>query len=282
MPIDLERLLSAEIPEQVVSWDADDVILYHLGLGAGARPSDPGELGYVLEDRLRVLPSFGVIPVLPMVRAAMLTMPGLDIDPAMILHGEQDLEVLAPLTANERTTTRACIAGVFDTGKGAVVEFESLTVGATPLFRNRFSIFVRGEGGFGGPRRPAPGNEPPARDPDIEIERATLPQQALLYRLTGDRNPLHADPDFARLGGFDQPILHGLCTYGIVCKAVVDEALGGDTARVSRYQARFAGVVLPGETIVVRMWLVDDDRTVVTAHTKDRGNPVLTNAAVFH
>jgi acyl dehydratase len=138
---------------------------------------------------------------------------------------------------------------------------------------------VRGEGGFGGPSGPPPANEPPSRSPDIEVERATLPQQALLYRLSGDRNPLHADPEFAKLGGFDQPILHGLCSYGIVCKAVVDEALGGDVGSVARYQARFAGVVFPGETLVVQMWM-EDHCVVVAAHTKERGTPVITNAAI--
>ena len=111
------------------------------------------------------------------------------------------------------------------------------------------------------------------------VESTTLPQQALLYRLSGDKNPLHADPEFAALGGFDTPILHGLCTYGIVCKAVVDTVLGGDTCAVARYQVRFAGVVFPGETIVTSMWL-EDGKVVVQAATKQRGEPVITNAAV--
>jgi acyl dehydratase len=281
MPIDVERLRAVELPDFTMGWNADDVILYHLSLGAGTRATDPRELEYVLEDRLRVLPSFGVIPVLPMARSAMLALPGFDVDPARILHGEHDLELLGPIPAEQKVTSTARVSGVYDTGKGAVVELETVSGGETPLFRNRFAMFAREEGGFGGPRRPAPGNEPPPRDPDLVVERATLPQQALLYRLTGDRNPLHADPEFARRGGFDRPILHGLCTYGIVCKAVLDEALAGDAAAVTRYRARFSGVVFPGETIVIRMWCEDDGRVVVTAHAKERDAPVITNAAVF-
>jgi acyl dehydratase len=106
-----------------------------------------------------------------------------------------------------------------------------------------------------------------------------MPQQALLYRLSGDRNPLHVDPAMAQLGGFDRPILHGLCSFGVVCKAAVDKMLGGDVTKVGRYQARFAGVVFPGETIVTSMWR-EGDRVVLGATTKERGTPVITNAAV--
>ena len=172
------------------------------------------------------------------------------------------------------------MANIFDKGKGAVVVLETVGASDKPLFASRISTFARGEGGFGGPDAPPAGNAAPERVPDIEVDCPTLPQQALLYRLTGDRNPLHADPEYAKRGGFDQPILHGLCSYGIVLKAVVDEALGGDVGRVSRYQARFAGVVFPGETIVVRMWHEDEGRIVVAAYTKERGTPVITNAAV--
>src|SRR5262249_36603232 len=113
----------------------------------------------------------------------------------------------------------------------------------------------------------------------LEVECETLPQQALLYRLSGDMNPIHADPEFARKGGFDRPILHGLCSYGIVCKAVVDEILDGDVGRVARYRARFAGVIFPGDTITVWMWR-DAEAVFVEALCKERGTPVLSNAAI--
>jgi len=111
------------------------------------------------------------------------------------------------------------------------------------------------------------------------VERSTLPQQALIYRLSGDKNPLHADPEFAKLGGFDTPIIHGLCSYGIVCKAIVDDALGGDPTRVARYQARFAGVAFPGETYVVSYWK-EGGRILLQAVAKERGAPIITNAAI--
>ena len=147
------------------------------------------------------------------------------------------------------------------------------------MFVNRFSIFARGEGGFGGEGGPKAGNQAPDRAPDYQAESTTMPQQALLYRLNGDKNPLHADPEFAKMGGFDTPILHGLCSYGVVCKAVVDTVFDGDTTKVGRYQARFAGVVFPGETIVTSMWK-EGDKILVEAKTKERDAPVITNAAI--
>ena len=149
-----------------------------------------------------------------------------------------------------------------------------------PIFTNRFTIFARGEGGFGGdPDSPPPGNTPPDREPDAVVESPTMSHQALIYRLSGDKNPLHADPDFAKLAGFETPILHGLCSFGIVCKAAVDRALGGDVAKVARYQARFAGVFFPGETMVTSIWR-EGGRLIVAAKSKERGTPVLSNAAL--
>ena len=136
-------------------------------------------------------------------------------------------------------------------------------------------------GGFGGDSGPAGrATRRPNRPADHVIESPTLPQQALIYRLSGDKNPLHADPGFAKRGGFDTPILHGLCTFGVVCKAVVDEILDGDVTKVARYQVRFAGVVFPGETIVTSVWRDGDDNLLVAAHTKERDAPAITNAAI--
>ncbi|GIW39651.1 MAG: 3-alpha,7-alpha,12-alpha-trihydroxy-5-beta-cholest-24-enoyl-CoA hydratase [Candidatus Binatia bacterium] len=280
MPIDPSKALGKELPETVGSWDKDKVILYHLGIGAGVPPTDPNELAYTYEKNLKVLPSFGVIPVFGAF-AGMVGIPGLEVNPALVLHGEQDLEVHAPIPTEAQVKNRGKVAAIYDKGKAAVIVLEvtsALGDGRT-LFVNRFSIFARGEGGFGGDPGPKAGNQPPERNPDAVKESPTLPQQALLYRLCGDKNPLHADPEFAKLGGFDRPILHGLCTYGIVCKAVVDTMLGGDTGKVARYQARFAGVVYPGETIVTSMWR-DGNRILIEARTKERGGTVLSNAAV--
>jgi len=173
------------------------------------------------------------------------------------------------------------IAGIYDKGKAALVVLEVATKekGGAPLFTNRFSLFLRGEGGFGGDGGPKAGNEAPARAADLTVESKTLPQQALLYRLSGDKNPLHADPSFAKMGGFDAPILHGLCSFGIVCKAAVDHALEGDVGKVARYQARFAGVFFPGETMVTSVWR-EGNQLLLAAKSKERGTPVLSNAAI--
>jgi acyl dehydratase len=229
---------------------------------------------------LKVLPSFGVIPVFQML-GGLVGLEGLSFNPMMLLHGEQDLVLHKALPARAKVENTGRVSDVFDKGKGAlvVVETETKDESGDLLCTNRFSAFIRGEGGFGGESGPAPGNEAPAREPDVVAESPTLPQQALLYRLSGDKNPLHVDPNMAALGGFDQPILHGLCSFGIVCKAAVDKALDGDVTRVARYQARFSGVVFPGETIVTSIWR-EGDKVVLSAATKERGTPVITNAAL--
>jgi acyl dehydratase len=149
-----------------------------------------------------------------------------------------------------------------------------------PLFTNRASIFIRGEGGFGGDSGPATADPTPDRAPDHVVERPTLPQQALLYRMaSGDKNPLHADPGFAAFAGFDRPILHGLCTYGIVCKTAVDHAIEGGPGVVESFRARFSGVVFPGETLVTSIW-EQGDHLVVSADVKERAANVLTNGRI--
>jgi acyl dehydratase len=149
----------------------------------------------------------------------------------------------------------------------------------TPLWTSRSSIFAKGEGGFGGERGPSDKVELPDRAPDAQVDSPVLPQQALLYRLCGDRNPLHADPEFARSAGFDAPILHGLCTYGMVAKAVTDALLDGDPHRVRSWSARFAGIVLPGETLRTAVWQ-EHDRLLVTTHAVERDTPVLADAVL--
>jgi acyl dehydratase len=281
MPIDVEKVVGAELPGGVAEWDEDKVILYHLGVGAGVPPTDVGELQYTYESSpLKVLPSFGVIPVFSSL-GGLIGLKGLSFNPMMLLHGEQDLVLHKPLPVRAKVENSGRVAAIYDKGKGALVVIETETKDETgdPLSTNRFSAFIRGEGGFGGESGPQPGNEPPARDADVVAESPTLAQQALLYRLSGDKNPLHVDPNMAALGGFDRPILHGLCSFGIVCKAAVDHALEGDVTKVGRYQARFSGVVFPGETIVTSMWR-DGDKVLLSATTKDRGTPVITNAAI--
>ena len=281
MPIDLEKAQGAELAPTEGSWNRDDVILYHLGVGAGGdKSTDPAELEYTYEKNLKVLPSFGVIPVFGAV-GGMGQVPGIQINFALVLHGEQEIEIHRPIPVAAEIESSGRIAGIYDKGKAAliIIETDTREKGGEPLFTNRFSIFARGEGGFGGESGPKAGNTPPDREPDIVAESPTRADQALLYRLSGDKNPLHADPEFAKLGGFDKPILHGLCSYGIVCKAVVDHALDGDVTRVVRYGVRFAGVVFPGETVVTSMWK-EDDRIILAARTKERDTPVISNSAI--
>ena len=207
--------------------------------------------------------------------------PGISINYALVLHGEQKIEIHRPIPTAAQTETQSRIKAIHDKGKAAliVIETETREKGGAPLFTNTTAIFARGEGGFGGDPGPKPGNDAPDRAPDLVVESPTAPHQALLYRLNGDKNPLHIDPEFAKMGGFDIPILHGLCSYGVVCKAVVDHALDGAVDRVAGYEARFTGVVYPGETIVTSMWR-ENGKILLSAKTAERGSPVLGNAAI--
>jgi acyl dehydratase len=280
MPIDLQRAREARLPEISAGYTPDQVILYHLGIGAGVPPTDPGELAYTYEKNLKVLPSFAVIPAMGSL-PGLAQVPGLELNLAMLLHGEQEVILERPLPPEATLVTSARVAEIYDKGKAALVilEAESRDAAGELLFTNRFSLFARGEGGFGGDSGPKAGNQPPQRVPDAVIESPTLPQQALLYRLCGDKNPLHADPEFAKLAGFDQPIIHGLCSYGIACKAVVDRVLEGDVTRVARYQARFAGVAFPGETYHTAYWR-EGRSILLEAKSAARGKPIISHAVI--
>ena len=282
MPIDVEAALGSSLPSRQFAWDEDRVILYHLGLGAGAPPTDPLELSYTYEGNLSVLPSFGTVAAYSAMAAASMAR-GVDINWALVLHGEQDLEIRRPIPRSGEVTSQPRVAHIYDKGRAALMVVEVTSTDQQTgevLFINRSSLFIRGEGGWGGNPGPKASNQAPSWEPDHIIRSPTLPQQALLYRLSGDKNPLHADPAFAALGGFDRPILHGLCTYGVVCKAAVDTVLGGDAARARRYRARFAGVVFPGETVTTRMW-EEGDKTLLEAVVEGRDATVLSNAALW-
>lgn len=282
MPIDLSKAVGAELPATEFSWSDDDLILYHLGIGAGNPPTDPGELRYVYEGDLHVLPTYATIPQFSMMMS-MAMIDGLEINLAQVLHGEHEIVLHTPIPTSGTVTQTGRVTDVFDKGKGALAVTEIVSVlvkTGEPVFTNRASIFIRGEGGFGGDPGPVTTREPPNRVPDQIVESPTLPQQALLYRMaSGDKNPLHVDPGFAAFGGFERPILHGLCTYGMVAKAAVDHALDGAPERVASFAARFSGVVFPGETIVTSIW-DEGDHLELTAESKDRGVPVLTGGVM--
>lgn len=282
MPIDVERVRGAELAGASFSWSERDIILYNLGVGAGDPPTDPAELKYVYESELVASPSFGTIPPFAFIMG-FVAVEGLEISLAQVLHGDQRLTIHGPIPTTGTVSQCGRVVDVFDKGRGALVVVEVVSVlesTGEPLFTNRSGIYVRGEGGFGGDSGPEAANPVPERVPDHVVESVTLPQQALLYRMaSGDRNPLHADPAFAALAGFERPILHGLCTFGIATMSVVETALSGDPSRAASIEARFTGHVFPGETLVTRVW-VEDGGVVFTTEAKERGATVLANAAV--
>lgn len=281
MPIDPSVAIGAELPAVQFGWTASDVLLYHLALGAGANPTDPRELRYATETDLQVLPTFAVVaPTVHATEPPRVSYPGIEIDLAKVLHGTQRIDLHGALPAQGKATAVTRVADIYDKGSAAVVVTETLVsdLDGEPLWTNTSSIFARGEGGFGGQRGPSSSTGRPEREPDAVLSTATLPQQALWYRLLGDRNPLHSDPAFAAAAGFPAPILHGLGTYGIVCKTLVDEFLDGDVTRVRSFGVRFAGVVFPGETLRTLAWR-EDDRIVVETSVAERDNaPALSGA----
>jgi acyl dehydratase len=276
MPINLDEAIGAELDPVEFSWSSSDVQLYHLGLGAGADPMDDRELRYLVDDTPQVLPTFGsVAQTFHMTEPPTVRFPGIDIELSKVLHASEAVSVPAPIppSGTGRAVTR--FTEIWDKGKAAVIWSETTvtTPEGAPLWTQKRSIFARGEGGFGGERGPTAAQasvEPPDRAPDAEVALPILPQQALLYRLCGDRNPLHSDPGFASAAGFPRPILHGLCSYGIGCKTIVDTFLDGDVSRVGSYGARFAGVVFPGETLKASIWKGNDKFVaVLTVPSRD-------------
>ncbi|MFB0630302.1 MaoC/PaaZ C-terminal domain-containing protein [Streptomyces sp. AB3(2024)] len=283
MPIDAAKALAAEPRQGDIGWDHKDIQLYHLGLGAGLPATDPDELRYTLESKLHVLPSFATVAGAGMAMLGGLAAPGIDVNLAAVLHGGHSIELHRPIPVKGRATSTSKVAAVHDKGKAAVIVLRSEVADADgPLWTSDAQLFVRGEGGFGGERGPSVRTEQPERAPDRTEERTIREEQALLYRLSGDWNPLHADPEFAKLAGFDRPILHGLCSYGMTLKAVVDTVLGGDVSRVRAYRTRFAGIVFPGETLRIRMWQ-ETGRVLVSVTAVDRDDaPVLADTVVEH
>ena len=278
MPIDVAAALGAQLPPAEFSWSSSDVQLYHLALGAGADPMNQRELSYLVDNTPQVLPTFGnVAQSFHLTEPPRVGFPGIDIELAKILHASEAVTVAGPLPASGTAQATARVVDIWDKGKAAVIVSESTATAldGTPLWTTRRSIFARGEGGFGGERGPSAAVAPPERACDYEVPLPILPQQALLYRLCGDRNPLHSDPEFAAAAGFPRPILHGLCTYGITCKAMVDACLDSDVSRVRSYGARFSGVVYPGEMLLARIW-EEGDRLVASVTAPSRNDdPVL-------
>src|SRR3954471_22270682 len=284
MPIDPSVAIGADLGQREFSWSSSDVLLYHLGIGAGGRSGDnldPAVLRWTTEHGdMQVLPSVGVVaPTFHETQAPSVEMPGVQISLGQVVHGSQSITVHAPIPSSGKATQSTTLTDVWDKGKAAVIWQEATVTSdeGQPLWTTRSSIFVRGEGGFGGDRGSSEPVVLPDRAPDAETTYDITPQQALLYRLCGDRNPLHSDPDFASAAGFPAPILHGLCSYGIVLRELTTALLGGDATRVTGFSARFTGVVYPGETMRMHGWQ-DDGRILgqATVAGGDRdGAPVL-------
>jgi acyl dehydratase len=276
-----DELLGHEIAPGSFSYSALDVSLYALGIGAARDGLDRKELQYVFEnhkDGMKTLPTFGVMfPSHAMSRGRL---PGVRYNPENGLHGEEILELFRPIPTFGKVSCRGRVKGVYDKGSGAVIHIEATTSDDQgELARHETLLFIRGLGGWGGDRGPSgKTNTPPARNPDV-VHREAIPEnQALIYRLSGDTNPLHIDPDVASAGAFQRPILHGLCTYGFASRAVILHYAGNDSDRFRRMGGRFANPVYPGETLVTEMWQEAENRIVFQCKVAERDVLVLSNA----
>jgi 3-hydroxyacyl-CoA dehydrogenase/3a,7a,12a-trihydroxy-5b-cholest-24-enoyl-CoA hydratase len=288
--IDVDAALGHKYPEYQSSYDERDVALYALGVGAARSSTDARDLQlvYELDGRgMKVLPSFGVLPAINMVFSQGkqgITAPGLKYGLDRVLHGEQYTELKRPLPTRAKLVTRGTIKSIYDKGKGAVVNTEFITYDehGDELIRNDMATFVRGAGGWGGERGPSSEvNPPPDRAPDKVVEDRTSDNQALLYRLSGDWNPLHADPSFAKAFGFERPILHGLCFFGFATRHVAQAfAPDANPDHVRSIRVRFATSVLPGQTLITEMWKDSDTRIIFRCKVKETGEVCISNAAI--
>ena len=267
MPLNPDAVGSKSEPVEV-SWNSTDCLLYAVGIGAGT-----DELAFTTEntngvDQL-VFPTFPV--VIGWGRGSAMGNIG-SFNPALLVHGQQSVTLHRPIPVEGTASLVGEVVAMYDKGKAAVVVTSATaTMDGEPLYTTTMSAFIRGEGGWGGDRGPSgPQNMPPERAPDHQVTYQTSPDQALVYRLSGDRNPLHSDPAFAAMGGFDRPILHGLCTYGFTGRALLHALCGSDPARFQHVEGRFTSPVLPGEALTVSMWETGGGEAVFTTAVEDR------------
>jgi len=253
------------------SWTSKDALLYAVGVGAGTE-----ELPFTTENtndlEQKVLPTFAVIiggGGVPMGEVG-------SFNPALMVHGEQSIELYGEIPPDGEIESVGKITGIYDKGSAAVIEFESTSTDVAtgkPLLKTGMSMFCRGEGGWGGDRGPSEKIEFPDRTPDHQVRYQTREDQALTYRLSGDRNPLHSDPSFAAMGGFEKPILHGLCTWGFTGRALLHTLCDGDPSRFKAMKSRFSKPVLPGDALTVSIWV--DGNTALFRTANQDGDTVI-------
>jgi acyl dehydratase len=257
MAIRSPEVLSIEEPGRSFSWSDRETMLYALAIGMGSDPGNGDELPFVYEKNLKVVPTLATV----VAWGANIGPEKIGLNRALTVHGEESITWHRPMPAAGSVIATSRVVAAYDKGeKGAVVEREVQLrdVDGTLLVSLLRTAFARGDGGFGGPSETPPPHQVPTRAADRVLEFATRPDQALLYRLCGDRNPLHADPAVAKTGGFPRPILHGLCTYGICCRAILQAYCGFEPERMKSLSARFSAPVFPGDRIAVRLWKDND------------------------
>lgn len=270
MPINPEAVGAKGSPVKR-SWTSKDALLYAVGIGGGT-----DELQYTTENTKgldqKVFPTFAVIiggGGIPMDKIG-------SFEPTLMVHGEQGIELFDEIPADGEIESVGECTAIYDKRSAALLEFSSesknLATGK-PLLKTRTVLFCRGEGGWGGDRGPSEKLEFPDREPDHQVSYTTREDQALTYRLSGDRNPLHSDPSFAAMGGFEKPILHGLCTYGFTGRALLHSLCDGDAARFKAMNARFSKPVIPGDTLTVSMWV--DGNEALFRTTNQNGDVVI-------
>ena len=279
MPFDPQKILNWKFDEIEHTYTEKDTILYALGLGCGSDPAEPGDLKFVYEEGLVALPTMAVVLASP---GNWLGTKASTVDYTKVLHGEQSLTLHRPLPPSGTLVGTGRIVDLLDKGKdkGAVLYAERTILdkktGQT-IATLLSAAMLRGDGGFGGKAGPQPAPHPlPETAPTVKVDIKTHPNSALIYRLSGDYNPLHADPAIAAKGGFKTPILHGLCTYGVAGRAVIKACCNGDPSRLKGLQVRFSSPVFPGETIRTEMW-PDGQRIAFRARVVERDVVVLNN-----
>jgi acyl dehydratase len=283
MPID-PTAVGAESGPTEAYWTSKDCLLYAIGVGCGT-----DELAFTTENTSgvdqQVLPTFACVAVaserITANKGGNAFAKMGSFNPAMLVHGEQGITLHTPLPTEAEISVSGKITGIYDKGSGAVITSDSVAVDrktGDPLFTSRSSVFIRGEGGFGGDRGPSAAKFDDSRKPDEVVTYQTRPDQALTYRLSGDRNPLHSDPAFAKMGGFDRPILHGLCSFGFTGRALLHAVCGSDPSRFLSMDARFSKPVLPGDELTISIWI--DGNTANFRTERAPGETVIDNGVL--